>query len=261
MSKQNKVVMAIALILVMILAGGQALALTGDTTAAPTAEATVEPTETPTPTPTQEPTPTPEPTIDPAMIPAMRAIGEYEVYHTSDGKYYHKTAVCGSMKNAKVHTLESAVAAGKKTCPYCNPISSDALKITDPVYVDADGTFHIDYGCESVSGEFTVAALEDVIADAAVKPCEDCGAIYYTEGKPILTAADVGLTTEELEVVMTKNGNLIVYCGNNSTAYHTAKTCAAMPGKTLLPLRLDDALIKGLTPCEVCNAPAAEPID
>ncbi len=247
----------IAMVLILVFAAGNgAVALTGD--AAATSVPEVQPTAEPTMTPAPTAEPTPEPTIDPAMIPAMHGIGEFEVYHTTDGKYYHRSGVCGSMKNGKVHTLSDAVRAGKKTCPYCNPVSSDVLDITDPVYVSADGCFHIDFDCESVVGEFTVIALEEAIADPAVKPCDACGAIYYTEGKPALTAADLLPTSD---VLITKNGNTIVYYGINGSAYHSADTCDAVPGQTLRPIRLDDALINGLTRCSVCDAPEAEPID
>lgn len=222
---------------------------------------TAAPTFTPTPSPTVVPTPTPVPTIDPATIPAMRTIGEFTVYYTSDGKYYHKTEVCGSMKNAKAHTLSDAVRAGKDACPYCNPLSADMLQITDSVYIDTDGYFHINFGCESITESYRIVSLDEAIADASVKACDACGAIYYTEGKPAMTAADVIPTAEPSNVIITENGNLTVYYIGNGTTYHSANTCSTMPGKTLLPIHLDDALTKGLTPCTACNAPEAEPID
>ncbi len=246
---------AIVLVLILVLAAGNgAVALTGDAAATSAPEA--QPTAEPTPAPTAEPTP--EPTIDPAKIPAMRSVGEYEVYHTTDGKYYHRSEVCGSMKNGKVHTLSDAVRAGKKTCPYCNPISSDVLEITDPVYVDADGCFHIDFDCKSIEGEFTVIPLAEAIADPEVRPCEDCGAVFYTEGKPELTAADLLPTSD---VLITRNGNTIVYYAVNGSVYHSADTCTEVPDKAMYPIRLDDALINGLTPCSACDAPEAEPLD
>ncbi len=222
---------------------------------------TPAPTFTPTPSPTAVPTPTPVPTIDPAMIPAMCTIGEYPVYYTSDGKYYHKGEKCGSMKNAKEHTLAQAVKAGKDACPYCSPLNTDMLQIEDSVYISSDGYFHINFDCESIIEGYRIVPLTEAIADAAVKPCDACGAIYYTEGKPAMTAADVLPEEEHPDTIVTVNGDLTVYYYNSGTTYHTGNTCSTMPGKTLLPIHLEDALTKGLTPCTACNAPEAEPVD
>lgn len=84
-------------------------------TAKPTAKATAKPTAKPTPKPTTKPKPTPKPTEKPSIS------GTY--YWTPNGKSYHSTRDCTTLKRSKTilsGTLDEAKAAGKyDPCNVC----------------------------------------------------------------------------------------------------------------------------------------------
>ncbi len=224
-----------------------------------TESATPTPTITPTPTPT--PTATPEPTIDPALIPPLRSAGEITVYFSNNGKWYHATPDCGSVSDLPVRTLSEAASAKKPPCPYCKPntpISTDVLAIENAVYVTDDHYWHVNFGCESAQGLWTVVALDEVLGDPTLQPCDACGAIYYADGLPALssstdTATDKTAASVVDSISAISNGSAIVYVSERSAYYHAASTCPKAPGVELKPLHLEDALLKDKTACPDCS--------
>ncbi|MBR0464296.1 MAG: hypothetical protein IJJ23_07915 [Clostridia bacterium] len=210
--------------------------------------------------------------VDPSLIPPMRPVSEFTVYYTQKGKYFHRDPDCGSMHNADAHTLAEAKAAGKKSCPFnnCNPeegrkvITLDALKMEAPVYVSQDGYWHINFDCESIAGDWTLMEIVDARADATLKPCDACGAIYYAEYTPLYNASNMPASPEVVidgEVPMLyaiENGGVVVYTSPRNEHYHRSATCPAVPGLTFTPGYLADALLDGKTSCPQCNP--AEPI-
>ena len=207
--------------------------------------------------------------VDPSLIPPMRPVSEVIVYYTQAGKYFHRDPDCGSMHNADPHTLAEAKAAGKKSCPFnnCNPedgpcvITLDALTMEAPVYVSADGYWHINFDCESIEGSWTLMEIEDARADRTLKPCDACGAIYYAETTPLYNAANMPKPTinEDVDMVYTiSNGSEVVYTSPRNVYYHRFSTCAGAQGLALTPTYLANALIDGKTGCPHCNPP--EPV-
>ena len=93
---------------------------------------TAAPTEAPAPRVTPQPAmaaPTPTPEADaPVEGPvAARDAGEYIVYHTENGRYYHTSATCSGMLGAEEHTLASSVEDGFEACPDCNAPAAELL--------------------------------------------------------------------------------------------------------------------------------------
>ena len=235
----------------------------------PAMSATPVPPVTPTPTPTATPAPTPtaaptaEPTIDPASIPRMQSAGDMIVWHTSDGKYYHKTSVCGSMSNASQHTLASAIAKGKKACPYCSPVEADWANETEPtVFVSTDNYWHIRIGCESNTEVYEPKLLEEVRSSYKYAPCDACGSRYYLNGVPSFetaveqtadpeaTGAPVTATATPAPQIL-KAGEVMVWHTSNGKWYHKASKCGSMSNAS--EYTLSSAVAKGKTACPYCH--------
>lgn len=223
----------------------------------------VTPTPSPTPTaiPTFTPAPTAEPTINPANIPRLQDAGEMIVWHTSDGKYYHKTSVCGSMSNASQHTLASAIANGKKACPYCSPVGAEWAREDEPtVFVSTDNYWHVRIGCESNTDTYEPKLLEEVRGSYKYAPCDACGSRYYLNGVPsfetsdIPTAAPGATDTPAAEEVIPEAmtaGEVLVWHTSNGKWYHKASKCGSMSNAS--QHTLESAVSKGKTACPYCN--------
>ena len=234
----------------------------------PKASATPVPPVTPTPSPTATPliTPTPvptlEPTMDPARIPQIQDTADAPVWYTGNGKYYHKASVCGSMSNAKQHPLSSAVAAGKKACPYCNPIEEKWAKEKKPIiYVSADRHWHIRTDCESNTAEWTFRLLDEARSDRSIAPCDACGSRYYVNGI-IQTQTNVPQATQPAQSVqpqttqaaapeLMKAGELLVWHTSNGKWYHKASKCGSMSNASQHTLA--SAAAGNRTACPYCN--------
>ena len=232
-------------------------------TPVPPVTPTPTPTATPAPTPTATPTsaPTAEPTIDPASIPRLQDPGEMTVWHTSDGKYYHKASVCGSMSNAREHTLSSAIAAGKKACPYCSPVEAKWAKENEPVvYVAADNYWHIRTDCESCTETYTPMLLDEARSSYKYAPCDACGSRYYVDGMPSfdatptpapgVTDAPVTATATPAPQILTA-GEVMVWHTSNGKWYHKASECGSMSNAS--EYTLSSAVSKGKTACPYCH--------
>lgn len=194
------------------------------------------------------------------------------VWHTSNGKWYHKGPKCGSMSNASQHTVASAVKKGLTACPYCHPIDDAWVKKDDPtVYVSTDNYWHTRTGCESNTGEWTIMKLDDARKDASLRPCDACGARYYVDGvpenvggstlAPVVTNAPATKAPEStggsLNLGKVTNGDALVYYSANTSHYHRRDRCSTSTTTTFLPHTLMDALLEGKFPCPVCRPPEA----
>ena len=82
--------------------------------------------------------------------------GQYYVYATPTGTYYHTKSNCGGMKDAVQVTLRSMVEAGRPACPTC--CSGAEMS----VYVSKGGTYYHSYAtCSNMT-----AAVEGTLAQA-----------------------------------------------------------------------------------------------
>lgn len=247
----------------------------------PTALPTNAPTPTAISTATAVPTPTAAPTVDPATIPELKPVSETMVWYTSNGKWYHKGSVCGSMTNPSQHTLASAVKKKLTDCPYCHPIEVSWAKEDDPtVYVSTDSFWHVNPECESCTEDWTPMLLEEARNDRSVTPCDACGALYYADGAPTAVAANAskeatatakvnaaaptpldGATPaptpieDGLNLADVTNGDDVVYFSDNTSYYHRRSVCSSSATSVFQPGKLIDALLKNKIACPVCEPP------
>ena len=202
-------------------------------------------------------------------VPEIKTAGEVMVWHTSNGKWYHKASKCGSMSNASQHTLASAASKGKTACPYCHPIDESWAEINeDVVFVSGSGTWHIDEACRANTGEYTVMTLTAARKDGELSPCRTCGAQHYVDGRPQPTASaqtataapetDGPVVEDGLNLNSVVNGDVLVYYSGNTSHYHRRDRCASSTTTVFQPHTLMEALLEGKISCPLCNPPAPE---
>ncbi len=226
-------------------------------TPVPPVTSTPSPTATPlvTAAPTAEPTLVP--TIDPALIPKIQSPGEaLTVWHTSDGRFYHKASVCGSMSNAREHTLASAIANNKSACPYCSPVEAKWAREKEPVvYVSTDRYWHIKTSCESNTASCSPMLLEEARKDSSLRPCDACGSRYYVDGVPTAATAAPAITaapTTSAGLVQLITGREItVWHTSDGTYYHKASKCGTMSNAR--EYTLAEAVANNKKTCPYCH--------
>jgi len=199
--------------------------------------------------PTATPKPTPKPTMNPALLPKIKPMGETTVWFTSDGRWYHKDASCGTMRGAKRHTLNEAIRQKKTRCPYCEPPPPEAASVLNGVWVDdTSRVFHITDECELLGSNWTAKPAADAAANGYT-PCEECGAYHYIHNlafynAPPLSKSAGGATTD--------NPNTVVFVTEKSVFYHASAGCQAL--NMMSPSTILDAVNSDLKPCSICGA-------
>ena len=214
---------------------------------------TAAPTEAPAPRVTPQPAmaaPTPTPEADaPVEGPvAARDAGEYIVYHTENGRYYHTSATCSGMLGAEEHTLASSVEDGFEACPDCNAPAAELLDAENVVWVDEDSVYHISDECSAFAGEEARLMTAQDAEDAECVPCAACGANAIDTGAQEEARSEEELLEEAKEVT--------VYFYDGSRSYHAESTCIGMSGA---PERtLYEAIEMDKPPCANCEPPTLE---
>lgn len=211
-----------------------------------------------TPEPTGVLAPTPAPTVapvtvNPALLPKIDSMNNAVVYYTTDGTYYHRESVCGSMSNGKAHTLSEAISKRKQSCPWCLPVTKDMIDTPEAVWVNDDTKLiHISAVCEQLASLWTAMTLTDALSEGG-RPCEECGAYHYVNKlafhsddslEPITTTGD---SAREYGDVST-----LVYTSDRSKYFHKSATCANLSG--LAPITLG-MVSTDKQPCPECNPP------
>ena len=129
----------------------------------------------PTPSPTPEPTPVPEAvTVSPAAT--LKPAGEATVYHSTNGKFYHKVPVCKGMTGSNAYKL-SEITSSYKRCKTCDAPDT-ALVGKTCLWMDEDGLCHTSDECAKFNGVYTLIERDDALAQA-LTGCPDCGADEY----------------------------------------------------------------------------------
>jgi competence protein ComEC len=83
-------------------------------------------------------------------------------------------------------------------------------------------------------------------AASSYEPCKNCRPPVYSP-----------VTTQPLQQQKPKdNGDVIVYATKTGAKYH--KTGCSSLRKSSIPLKLRDAVAKGLTPCAICKPPVLQ---
>ena len=204
-----------------------------------------EPRQTPQPAMAM-PTQTPEAEAPVSGPVTAKDAGEFTVYHTENGRYYHTTATCSGMRGAEEHTLASSIEEGIEACPECDAPDADLIEAENAVWVDEDSVYHISDACSAFAGEARLMSAEDAAAADCV-PCAACGAnaISTQEAAP---QSEEALLAEAKEVT--------VYFYDGSRAYHAESTCVGMSGA---PERtLYEAIEMDKPPCSRCDPPTLE---
>ena len=218
--------------------------------ATPEAEASEDtdvPRETPQPA-MAAPTPTPRPATLTSEPVSAKAAGEFTVYHTDGGRYYHTDATCSGMRDADAYTLAESVEDGFDPCPDCDAPAAELLEAEDAVWVDEDSVYHISDECPSFSGEARLMAVEDAEAADCV-PCAACGA-------NALSSQEDALSEDEL---LEAAKDVTVYFYDGSRAYHAESSCYGMSGA---PERtLYEAIEMDKPPCSRCDPPTLEDME
>lgn len=208
-------------------------------TPAPGAQAT------PQPTGDAQSTQSPQPTLKPA--------GQFTVYHTDGGSWYHTTANCSGMRGAQAYTLAESVADGFAPCSRCGAPAAEAVDAQNMVWLDDSSVWHVSDECEAFSGAATLTALSEATADG-LTPCEACGADALAPvGAQGQSTADPAADEAAL-LELAKD--VTVYFYDGSIGYHMESSCYGMSGA---PARtLYEAIQAGKNRCSRCQPPTLE---
>ena len=129
----------------------------------------------PTPTPTPEPTPVPEAEkVSPATT--LKPAGDAKVYHSSNGKFYHRRSVCQGMTGSKAYKL-SEITSKYKRCKTCDAPDT-ALVGKACLWMDEDGLCHTSDECAKFKGAYTLIERDKALEEGK-SGCPDCGADEY----------------------------------------------------------------------------------
>lgn len=194
-----------------------------------------------------EPTPTPTAELPEGETVEAKPAGEFTVYHTANGRWYHTTATCSGMRNAQEYTLAQSVEDGFEPCPNCDAPAAELLEAENVVWVDEDSVYHISDECSAFAGDAALMPLEEAV-DAQCVPCAACGANALADGVPETALDEEALLELAREVT--------VYFYDGSVGYHAESSCYGMSGA---PARtLYEAIEMDKPPCSRCNPPTLE---
>lgn len=130
----------------------------------------------PSETPEAEPSETPEAEPTPTPITPLKPAGDAIVYHSSNGKFYHRYSVCKAMSGSDPYKL-SEITAKYQRCKTCNP--PDTSLVDEPcLWMDADSICHTSDECENFNGDYTLIPVGDAL-EQGMTGCPYCGAEVY----------------------------------------------------------------------------------
>ena len=161
--------------------------------------------------------------------------GAVYVYATEKGDYYHTSATCSGMKNAKRVPISTILAMGRKACPKC----ASAAETT--VYATEKGQYYHSFATCSGMKNAATGTMAQAMA-AGKQRCPNCW-----------TDASGSLTT----VSNSKSGTT-VYATQNGTYYHTNASCSGM--KNAVQVDLAAAVKNGKKACPTCAAAATRTV-
>ena len=194
------------------------------------------------------PTPTPAAELPEGETVEAKPAGDFIVYHTENGRWYHTTATCSGMRDAQEYTFAQSVEDGFEPCPDCGAPAAELLESENVVWVDEDSVYHISDECSSFVDTASLMTLEDAV-DAQCVPCAACGANALADG------ASEAQTLDE-EALLELARDVTVYFYDGSVGYHAESSCYGMSGA---PARtLYEAIEMDKPPCSRCNPPTLE---
>lgn len=148
----------------------------------PTPEPTATPSPTPKPTATPEPTPTPTPAVvNPSVT--LKPAGEAIVYHSSNGKYYHKVELCKGMSGSDPYPLSECV-DGYKKCNTCGAPDADLVK-KNCLWMDENKVCHTSDTCDLFYMSYELIPRDEAL-EQGLSGCIQCGADEYLVPNTVL---------------------------------------------------------------------------
>lgn len=161
--------------------------------------------------------------------------GEYYVYATPNGKYYHIDEHCSGMTDAIQVPLSQMLKINREACPVC----CSGADMT--VYASENGTYYHSYAtCSGMTN-----AVQSTLANALALGYQRCPKCWGGSGSTTPeTDPASGITADTIMVYATQNGQ----------HYHTFSTCSGMTNASYIPLRV--AIQAGKTACSNCAAAA-----
>lgn len=139
------------------------------------------------PTATPAPTDTPAPTnVEPVrVVPSttLKPVGEATVYHSYDGKFYHRHETCKSMSASSPYKLADVVGDYKR-CWDCD--APDGTMVgKECLWMDANKLCHTSDECASFAGDYYFILRDDALEQNLIG-CPDCGADEYLVPNTVL---------------------------------------------------------------------------
>lgn len=142
---------------------------------------------------------------------------DVKYYATANGKYYHNSSTCSSMKGAAEITEQQALAQGKQKCPECLGV----------YYMTPGGTYyHLVSNCDGMKGAVAVSKAEAVAANK--KKCPLC-----LSGKPVNTGSPTTF-----------------YSTSSGKYYHADKVCSGMKNASSVSKAVAEQ--RKQTACPIC---------
>lgn len=149
-------------------------AVEGENTAepSPTAEEGTEATEVPASTEATMNTPAPE-AGSPTPVPTLKPVGEAIVYHSYNGRFYHRHETCVNMTGSNPYKL-SEIGDGYRRCRTCDAPDIEMLG-KECLWIDENSLCHTSDECANFAGEFNFILIDDAI-EQGLTACPLCGA-------------------------------------------------------------------------------------
>lgn len=210
----------------------------------------VEPTAEPTATPEPTEAPTEEPTEEPAAQPSAEAEAPAE----SEDSAAQPAETAGAEAAAIEETVVDA-----ETAPAEESISDESAESES----DAEETLLPDLTVsEEPTAEPTVEPTEAPAEEPTEAPTQEPTEAPTQEPTEAPTQEPTPEPTPEIiipQAALKSASQAMVYCGDDSAAYHRLTDCAALTGTSRV-LRLEDCVLT-MQPCKECASPAADLAD
>ena len=123
-------------------------------------------------------------TVSPAT--PLKAAGDATVYHSSNGRFYHRFSVCKGMTGSDPYKL-SEITSKFRRCKTCNAPDT-ALVGQTCLWMDESELCHTSDTCEKFNGDYTLILRDEALAQGKTG-CPDCGADEYLIPNTVLAEA------------------------------------------------------------------------
>ena len=116
----------------------------------------------------------------------LKAVGDLIVYHSSNGRFYHRHEICKGMTGSSPYKL-SEITSDYRRCNTCAAPDVGLVGKTC-LWMDENGLCHTSDECAKFQGEYTLI-LRDEALSGGKTGCPDCGANEYLVPDTVLATA------------------------------------------------------------------------